>query len=90
MGFWDDKVERAFLYADAGSIEEIISYLTPNEKGFWEHKFIPESQWNHGKKCLLCRRSNNKTNNPSQFKKRDTEIQFDHKSHDLEMGSPLK
>lgn len=67
MGFQDDKVERAFLYADAGSIEEVVSYILPNEKGFWDHKFIPDNQINPNQKCLLCRRNENKIKIEGKF-----------------------
>ncbi|CAI2387113.1 unnamed protein product [Moneuplotes crassus] len=89
MGFQDDCVERAFLYADVACIEEIISYLIPNEKGFWDHKFFPESQSSAGGKCLLCRRSQPKKK-PMKNHQKKTSSEIRLKNQDLEIGSPVK
>ena len=69
MGFSDEKIERAFHYADSSSIEEVMYFLVPNSNGLWEHKFIPESQTFPGKEWFLWRRNKKykETNNPSKI-----------------------
>lgn len=47
MGFTDDRVEKAIIYADAQNIEQLLHFLVPNSKGFWEHKFVPEKEIRH-------------------------------------------
>ena len=89
MGFNNDRIERAFLYADVTSIEEIMSYLVPNSNGFWDHKFLPESQWNHERKCLLWRRPNN-SRNDSITKRNHLLSGSNMRTPDIELGSPVK
>jgi hypothetical protein len=61
-----------------------MQYLVPNQQGYWEHKFLHESQ-TYTKKCILCKR----TERGFSYK------EMQNKEHmggtiDLEMGSPLK
>jgi len=90
MGFSDEKIERAFHYEDILSIEEVMNYLVPNNQGYWDHKFIPESQCSTQKKCLLCRRPERQNLGVSStFKQQSIKLKATKfRTTDLELGSP--
>jgi len=60
MGFEDDRVEKALLYGEVKSIEEIMYFLVPNKDGLWEHKFVPEDYCKTQDLCLFCKRHKKK------------------------------
>ena len=93
MGFNDEKIERAFHYAEASSIEEVMYYIVPNSNGLWEHKFLPESHTLTGKDWFLCRRNKklHDPKGPTKMKlKQNKSYSMMARSYDLEMASPWK
>jgi hypothetical protein len=54
LGFKDEIVERSILIGGATSIEEIMHFILPDEKGLLDHEFVSENNWKQKPYCELC------------------------------------